>query len=174
MKFFIDLDDTLINSTILNNDAYNFALESCGFKRVVTNSRITREKLSNYKKLNEIIQLKQKYFMSNWLPYRILINMDMIRRIDTIGKNNCYLWTKADRNRANYILDMCNLRKLFAGIIFDEKKDFKESIKTLKEKFILDEFVIYENNHNFFKNKKCSIIDTIINSQFNVKGYLIR
>lgn len=173
MKYFIDLDDTLVNSTALNNDAYNFALELFGFDRITTNERITREQLSNYKNLNEIIKIKQQYFTADWLPYRLYINHLLLEKIKYFGKNNCFLWTKADKNRADRILDCCNLRRFFNTIILDEKKDFKSSIPKLKTITNHNKLIIYENNHSFFKNKNCKIIDSIQNSQFNIKGYLI-
>lgn len=77
MKYFIDLDDTLVNSTILNNDAYNFALEMFGYNRILTNERITRENFDSYKDLDGIIKLKQKYFTSAWLPYRLVLNKNL-------------------------------------------------------------------------------------------------
>ena len=46
MKILIDLDDTLVNTTSLNNDAYNYALEKFGFKRINKNERITRDILN--------------------------------------------------------------------------------------------------------------------------------
>lgn len=39
MKYFIDLDDTLVNSTEHNNYAYNFALEMHGNNRIIKNDR---------------------------------------------------------------------------------------------------------------------------------------
>lgn len=45
MKYIIDLDDTLIQSTVLNNDAYSYALEKCGYTRLNTKERLMREKL---------------------------------------------------------------------------------------------------------------------------------
>lgn len=38
MKYLIDLDETLVNTTPLNNDAYNYALEKFGFNRIITNA----------------------------------------------------------------------------------------------------------------------------------------
>ena len=43
MKYVIDLDDTLIESTQLNNDAYNYALLHYGFNEIESDSRITRK-----------------------------------------------------------------------------------------------------------------------------------
>mgnify|MGYP002711203293 CR=1 FL=1 len=109
MKYFIDLDDTLVNSTILNNDAYNFALEQYGFDRIVTKERLTRDLLVGYKNLDKIIKLKQKYFTLEWLPYRLILNKELLSKLNKFGKLNCFLWTKADKTRANKIVESCNL-----------------------------------------------------------------
>ena len=41
MKLLIDLDDTLVNTTTLNNDAYNYALEKFGDKQILIYRNIT-------------------------------------------------------------------------------------------------------------------------------------
>lgn len=173
MKYFIDLDDTLVNSTILNNDAYNFALEQYGFDRIITKERLTRNLLTSYKNLNEIIKLKQKYFTLEWLPYRLILNKELLSKLNKFGKSNCYLWTKADKTRANKIVESCNLSKLFKDVIFDDKINFSTSLHKLKQISNSESIVIYENNHNFFQNQKYKIIDEINNQYFNIKGYLV-
>lgn len=173
MKYFIDLDDTLVNSTELNNDAYNFALEMHGNNRIITNNRITRETLVNIENINDIISLKQKYFTSAWLPYRLILNIELIEKLKLFNYKNCYLWTKADSTRVNKILKYCNISHYFKDIIFDKKENFEISVKHLKTSFHENKIIIYENNHDFFKNKKCEIIDTIQNKYFNVRGYLV-
>ena len=64
MIYVVDLDDTLVSSTQLNNDSYNFALEQYNYKRLLTNERITRKKIHFIAstKRKEIIDLKQKYY----------------------------------------------------------------------------------------------------------------
>ena len=66
MKYIFDLDETLIQSTTLNNDAYNYALEKFGYPRINTSERITREELNFIPEelLRKIIKEKQKYFSS--------------------------------------------------------------------------------------------------------------
>lgn len=96
MKFTVDLDDTLVSSTQLNNDAYNFALEEFGYDRIVTDKRITRERLGEYNDIDKIISLKQQYFTLAWLPYRLVTNNTLIEKLVLNKKENCYLWTKAD------------------------------------------------------------------------------
>ena len=58
MNLVVDLDDTLIYTTFLNNDAYNFALERYGYPRLDCKNRISRKSLSNVKRedLQKIIQ----------------------------------------------------------------------------------------------------------------------
>lgn len=173
MNYFIDLDDTLVNSTILNNDAYNFALEQCGYDRIVTKERLTRNSLAGYENLNKIIELKQKYFTLNWLSYRLIINKELQSKLNAFGKSNCYLWTKADKTRADKILEYCDLSKLFKDVIFDNKRNFTTSVSKLKHISNSQNIVIYENNHKFFQNQKYRIIDIISNQYFNVTGYLV-
>lgn len=173
MKYFIDLDDTLVNSTILNNDAYNFALEMFGYDRILTNERITREYLNSYKGLDRIIKLKQKYFTSDWLPYRLVLNKNLLSKLNNFGKSNCYLWTKADVSRVGKIMGKCDLLKYFNDIIFDKKINFKESISKLKNLSKTNEIVIYESNHQFFEKEKYKIVDEIRSNFFDVKGYLV-
>ena len=36
-----------------------------------------------------------------------------------------------------------------------------------------EQILIYENNHNFFNQPKCEIVDEIKNQYFDVKGYKI-
>lgn len=173
MKYFIDLDDTLVNSTILNIDAYNFALEQYGFDRIVTKERLTRDLLVGYKNLDKIIKLKQKYFTLEWLPYRLILNKELLSKLNKFGKLNCFLWTKADKTRANKIVESCNLSKLFKDVIFVDKMNFATSLHKLKRISNSNNIVIYENNHNFFQNQKYKIIDEINNQYFNIKGYLV-
>lgn len=173
MVILIDLDDTLVNSTALNNDAYNYALEMFGYDRIVTDKRITREILLDNKNKNEIIDLKQRYFSSAWLPYRVCVNEHLIQKIKMFDAKNCCLWTKADVGRVNAILDFCHLKPYFERIIYDKKQCFERSMTGLKAEFNNTKMIIYENNHAFFKGKKCKVIDHIQNQNFDVKGYLV-
>ena len=175
MIYVVDLDDTLVSSTQLNNDAYNFALEQYNYKRLSTNKRITREKLNfvDDSKLKKIIDLKQNYFAKEWLPYRVVLNKALIYKLIINKKSNCYLWTKADKNRANKIIDTCKLDKYFNNVIFDKKESFNKSIIKLNNLLNSKRFIIYENNHLFFANQNFKVVDEIKSKFFNIKGYLI-
>lgn len=175
MIYIVDLDDTLVSSTSLNNDSYNFALEQYNFERLSTRERITREKLKfiNNKTLEDIIQLKQYYFTQDWLPCRVILNKLLINKLIINKKENCYLWTKSDKDRAYKIVDYCKLGKFFKDIIFDDKSSFETSILKLKKLTNANQFIIYENNKDFFFNQRCKIVDSIKTNLFDINGYLI-
>ena len=175
MIYVVDLDDTLVSSTQLNNDSYNFALEQYNYNRLPTNKRITRGKLNfiDNSTRKAIITLKQDYFTKSWLPYRVVLNKALIEKLIINQKSNCYLWTKADKNRATKIIDCCKLDKYFKDVIFDDKESFNKSILKLNNIVKSNQFIIYENNELFFEKQNCKIVDKIKNKFFDIKGYLI-
>ena len=77
MVYVVDLDDTLVLTKNLNNDAYNFALEQNGKRRIKTKKRLTREHFG--KTPNEkLITDKQNYFAQKWLKYRVVVNEEIL------------------------------------------------------------------------------------------------
>lgn len=67
----------------------------------------------------------------------------------------------------------CNLRVLFSKVIYDNKVTLNTSIKKLKSVAHVKEFIIYENNSEFFVGAKVLEIDSIRTYSFDVTGYLI-
>ena len=122
MVYVVDLDDTLVLTKNLNNDAYNFALEQNGYSRIKTAKRITRDNLKN-KHSKQIISDKQNYFAQKWLKYRVVVNQEILSLLKKQERKNCYLWTSADKNRAEYILKELDLYKYFNKVIYDDKKE---------------------------------------------------
>lgn len=176
MKYIFDLDDTLVSSATLNNDAYNYALEKYGYRRITTNERLTRDKLNFIPAmtLSKIIRAKQYYFTREWLPCRTLLNSVLVEKVKEYGKENCYLWTKASPDRVEAVLEYWELDNLFNRLIFDEKQNFKKSVLKLNEISHSDELVVFENNQKFFKQEQVEIIGHIKSDKFNVTEYLIR
>ncbi len=150
----VDLDDTLIFSTELNNDAYNYALEKFGFERIKTSQRITRDILNNIPEemLTKITNLKQEYFTKEWIKYRLVLNVRLLNIIKAYGKENCFIWTKSQKSRAEAIMKEYNLQDYFTGIIFDNKSDISNSIKIIKENTNKKQIIIYENNLEYLRN----------------------
>ena len=177
LVFIVDLDDTLVSSTKLNNDAYNFALEKYGFARINRETRITKDDLAKIEQhyLKRIIDEKQKYFLREWMSYRLVLNNTLIEKLAAHGKENCLLWTKADRIRVDAIVKYYELDKYFASIIFDDKTDFDKSLEKIKTYSVANEIVLYENENLINGSKKYSIrvIDTIKDNVFDVTGYLV-
>ena len=175
MNLVVDLDDTLVYTTFLNNDAYNFALERYGYPRLDCKNRITRKNLFNVKRedLQKIIQTKQEYFSLKWLPYRTILNTQLLDKVKQNGTDKTFLWTKANQKRVRDILGYFNLTKYFKAIIHDDKTDFLNSIVKFQKAFVDDTMVIYENESKNISSVNYKIIDEIKTILFDVKGYLI-
>ena len=172
MVYVVDLDDTLVLTKNLNNDAYNFALEQNGHRRIKTKKRLTREYLGET--LNEkLIIDKQNYFAQKWLKYRVVVNEDILDLLKTQDKANCFLWTSADKIRADFILKELDLYKYFNKVIYDDKKDLNSSLKRLKDITKSNVFLIFEDNNDLFKKYYISIVEKIVDNGFNVNKYLL-
>ena len=172
MVYVVDLDDTLVLTKNLNNDAYNFALEKNGQKRIRTAKRLTRENL-NASPSKKLIIDKQNYFTQKWLKYRVVVNKEILSILKNQDKENCYLWTSADKNRADYILKELDLYKYFNKVIYDNKKDLNNSLKRLKDITKSNVFLIYEDNDVFFSRNDIMFIKKSKIDGFNINKYLI-
>ena len=91
MVYVVDLDDTLVFTKQLNNDAYNFALEQNGQCRVKTSKRLTRENLNEIPS-KKLIADKQNYFTQKWLKYRVVVNEDILKILQ-IQKTETYVFS---------------------------------------------------------------------------------
>ena len=171
MVYVVDLDDTLVLTKNLNNDAYNFALENNGRKRIKTSKRLTRENLCETL-CKKLIADKQNYFTQKWLKYRVVVNQYILNILRKQDVQNCYPWTSADKERAEYVLKELDLYKYFNKIIFDEKKDLNSSLKRLKDITKSNVFLIFEDNEKFFK--KLILCQRVKNDKFKVKKYYIK
>lgn len=170
MKLVVDLDDTLISSTHLNNDAYNFAIEKLGYKRIETKERITRANFAKFdrKTIRKIIKLKQKYFLKPWVKYRVVINYDLLEVLKFFGRSNCYLWTASSKLRAKRLLKIFGITKYFKKLIFDKKLNYISSLKNIKKIIKTDDFAIYENNYTYFEKYNYKLLHEIKNNIFDV------
>ena len=171
MVYVVDLDDTLVLTKNLNNDAYNFALEQNGYSRIKTNQRLTRENLSQAPS-KKLITDKQNYFAQKWLKYRVVVNEEILKILQHQDKENCYLWTSADKNRADFILKELDLNKYFNKVIYDDKKDLNSSLKRLKDITKSNVFLIFDDNHGFIKQKNINCTNKTNNCEFNVCEYI--
>lgn len=175
MKCLFDLDETLIHSDSLNSDAYNYALEKCGYPRIEDCLRLTRDSLQFIpaSDLKKIIRIKQNYFTRSWLPCRIVLNTALLQRIRGYGKKNCYLWTSASQQRALSVLRRCKLKHFFNRILFDKKTNISASMQKLKGQLHSDKFIIFENDPTLFENHHIQIMERIVSEKFHVYVYSV-
>ena len=172
MVYVVDLDDTLVLTKNLNNDAYNYALEKNGQKRIRTAKRLTRENL-NASPSKKLITDKQNYFAQKWLKYRVVVNEEILSILQNQNRKDCYLWTSADKNRADFILKEPDLYKYFNKVIYDDKKDLNSSLKKLKDITKSNDFLIFEDNVDLLK-KSTNSTDVMINAQnFIINKYVV-
>lgn len=172
MVYVVDLDDTLVLTKNLNNDAYNYALEKHGQKRIKTNNRLTRENFDEADS-KKLITDKQNYFAQKWLKYRVVVNEEILNLLKKQDRENCYLWTRADKNRAEFILKELDLYKYFNKVIYDDKKDLNSSLKRLKDITKSNVFLIFEDNAALSRYEEVISIIKLHIDGFNLNKYII-
>ena len=173
MVYVVDLDDTLVLTKNLNNDAYNFALEQNGQSRIKTNKRLTRENLGKTPNKN-LIADKQNYFAQKWLKYRVIVNEEILKILQNQDKENCYLWTSADKNRGDFILKELDLYKYFNKVIYDDKKDLNSSLKRLKDITKSNVFLIFEDNNSLFTINEQKLLSVLNFNNFKINKFLVQ
>ncbi len=173
MVYVVDLDDTLVLTKNLNNDAYNFALEQNGQRRIETNNRLTRESLGETLS-KKLIADKQNYFTQKWLKYRVVVNEEILKILQNQDKENCYLWTSADKSRAEYLLKELDLYKYFNKVIYDDKKDLNSSLKRLKDITKNNVFLIFEDNNSLFTINEQKLLSVLNFNNFKINKFLVQ
>ena len=94
--------------------------------------------------------------------------LNILRKQDV---QNCYLWTSADKERAEYVLKELDLYKYFNKIIFDNKKDLNSSLKRLKDITKSNVFIIFEDSYALYKKKGVNFIGKDNSEIFNINKY---
>lgn len=152
-----DLDNTLIYTDSLNNDSYNYALNQLGLATINDFKRITRDvvfrrypDLNDVQK-NEIIALKQKYFVNNLK--RTLPNTSMLQLLEVQNVELCVLWTSAEEERVIAILKHYKICNSFKKIIFSNKTELIQDIERICEilECSFEHLIFYEDNKSLIK-----------------------
>ncbi|MBU3112696.1 HAD hydrolase-like protein [Clostridium lacusfryxellense] len=157
-RYVFDLDNTLIYTDSLNNVSYNYALNLQGFAPINNCKRITRDvvfnkfpDLNNAQK-NEIIELKQGYFMNNLKS--TIPNISLLQVLKAQDVEICMLWTSSDEPRALAILEYYKICKAFRKILFSNKVDVIQDIEKITE-FLecdLENLVFFEDNRSVIQD----------------------
>ncbi|MBQ4510910.1 MAG: HAD family hydrolase [Clostridia bacterium] len=137
IKYIFDLDNTLVYTDELNNEAYNYALKVLNKDTIDIDSRITREIVFLKIKLNEdekktILKIKQEYFIEN--IKKLKLNEQLISFLKSQNPEDCILWTKADKNRVEAILNYFDLKKYFIWIFYSDKTNIINDINFMTKK----------------------------------------
>lgn len=156
-KYVFDLDNTLIYTDYLNNDSYNYALKYYGLSPINNYKRITRDIVfKNYSHINniqkdEILKLKKEYFINN--IHMTSANDSLIRILKSLNRNNCILWTSADKTRVKALLEYYRINRLFKNIFFSNKVDVVHDIKKICKlhECKLEQLFFYEDNLKLIK-----------------------
>ena len=151
-KYVFDLDNTLVYTNSLNNDSYNYALNTLGLPEIDNIERITREIVfAKYPNIsmavkNEILIIKQEYFKNNL--HKTAPNNILLKSLTMQKKEDCMLWTSANSDRVMEILKFYDIEKEFIGVIFGNKQnidlELEKIYKILKCK--LEQITFYEDN----------------------------
>ena len=149
-RYVFDLDNTLVDTDKLNNEAYNFALMQLGKLPLKNVQRITREVIFLHYLLDDeekmfLIEMKQKYFIQN--VKKVKLNNRMISFLRQLMPAQCVLWTRAERVRVECILEQFDLKKYFAKVVYSSKSDIEKDMHEICLYFqcLREDLVIYDD-----------------------------
>lgn len=135
MRYYVfDLDNTLVFTDALNNEAYNFVLKKFGLSEIRNVERITREVVfQKYPEVekwkDEIIALKQNFFLNNL--ERTFPARELLIKLKNSEKCGNILWTSAEETRVIAILEYYKIAEKFRDIVFSKKADVEKDIKKI-------------------------------------------
>lgn len=156
-RFVFDLDNTLVFTDELNNFSYNRALYAFNGETINGYKRITRKvvraefKSLNEKELETIISNKQEHFVDNL--HLCVVNIKLLDFLKNTNPAHCVIWTSADQNRVEAILNHYKLTALFQKIVYSTKEIINEDITTLCNLFNCNKnnLVVFEDNITIIK-----------------------
>ncbi len=151
-RFVFDLDNTLVYTNSLNYETYNYALNLLRLEPIICCNRITCDIVFTvYPNLNKvqksrIIELKQTYFINNIKS--TTPNESTLKMLEDIDVELCVLWTCADENRVNALLEYYDISNAFRKILFSNKLDISLDIEKICQTFECntDQLVFCEDN----------------------------
>ena len=150
--YLFDMDGTLFFTDALNNESYNHALSVNNFNPISNQKRITREVVKKiYPEVSEqeiakLIRQKQDYFIKN--IKKVEINKALFSILQKIEKDKCILWTSADRERTESIVNKFDLQHLFCKTLRSDKTDISLEIQSICLEFSCscEQLLVFEND----------------------------
>lgn len=138
-KYIFDLDNTLVMTNLLNNAAYNFALDTLHLSPITIHTRITRKVVfETYQNLSdcqkkEIVRLKQNYFNCNL--HLSQPNCKLLKFLKSKQSSHCILWTSADVDRVRNLLEYYNITNNFILLLYSNKFDVGIDVEKICDTF---------------------------------------
>lgn len=167
-KYIFDLDNTLVFTDDLNNEAYNYALVKLDKKPIYDKKRITREIVFSKYELTEeeknyLVNLKQEYFLEN--VEKIHKNEDLLKFLTSKSPADCILWTSAEKCRVEAILSYLSLFNAFSWIIYSSKISIEKDLDKICKHFQCSKsrLVFYENDSKVLNELKLFEINNVYN-----------
>lgn len=150
MKYIFDLDNTLVFTDQANNVVYNEALERAGLSPLQVEGRITRGTVrATYPQLSrsqfdQIVAEKQAAFS----PALTWVNRPLLERAANWGRENCLVWSSADRARAISLMEYHGLWAYFFDVCFSPKRDVCQELKKILRRYSIsqEDVVIFEDD----------------------------
>jgi len=136
-KLVFDLDNTLVFTDKLNNEAYNQSLIYFGLSALNDYKRITRKVVINTyyhlssSQINDIIRMKQEYFIKNM--HITELNYQLVNILKSYKNESCILWTSAEEIRVQALLEHHNISDEFCSIIYSDKKNVADDVDRICE-----------------------------------------
>lgn len=151
MKYYIfDLDNTLVFTDVLNNEAYNFVLKKFGLSEIWDVDRLTRETVfQKYPEIekckDEIIALKQKFFIKHL--EKTLLTREILKFVNS-GERENILWTSAEEIRVFAILKYYKITEKFKKVVFSKKTDVEKDVEEICKilKCSKEDLTFFEDN----------------------------
>jgi DNA processing protein len=156
-RYVFDLDNTLIRTNSLNNNAYNYALSTLDLPVINSYARITRDIVfKEYPNLSKeqkelITQLKQDYFINHL--QLTSVNEHVLKALHSQSAEHCILWTSADKVRVQALLTYYKIDNAFNEVLFSDKNNTKQDIEKICKIFKCnsEELIFYEDNHEILE-----------------------
>lgn len=101
----------------------------------------------------------------------MVVNEEILNLLNNQDKENCYLWTSADKNRAVFILKELDRYRYFNKVIYDDKKDLNSSLKRLKDITKSNVFLIFEDNDSLSRYEEDISKTELFINDFNFNKY---
>ena len=161
MKYIFDFDDVLFNNTKQLKEHMYACLEEVGVSRLlaetyykeVRNKEFIMKKFISAlfagEKINKIS--KQELYEKIMVKSKNFINLELVKVVKKIGKQNCYMVTHGNKSHQLDKIERTGLASLFSEI-FIVQKSKKQSIEKICARHIDEEVVFIDDKAKRFED----------------------